>query len=257
MISLNRSACAWALRWLFFAGLLGSLAFAGCKPSAPPTSSEPPKATDKNEESKEEPKPPPAADLALIPPSLKTDAFEFYGLGNTEALRYEVIADGAAPKVGDQTVRFTGMKDGNAQFSIERTGDLASAMGSQELELRPKGIYTTQTSLGSIEGDSLELPSSLKIGTTWKADQSLKTADERQVKSSATYKVVRMEKVKTKGGDFDALLVTGKGSITLDGQKASLDMKQWLAKGKGAVKTEIATKFESGTGTKVSIELNK
>lgn len=257
MISRNRSACASALRWLLFVGLAGSLALAGCKPSTPTTSAEPPKTAEKSEEPKEEPSAPPAADLALIPPSLRTEAFEFYGLGNTEAMRYEVVADGAAPKVGDQTVRFTGMKDGNAQFSIERTGDLASAMGSQELELRPKGIYTTQTSLGSIEGDSLELPSNLKVGTTWKADQSLKTSDGRKVKSSATYKVLRMEKVKTKGGDFDALLVTGKGTITLDEQKASLDMKQWLAKGKGAVKTEITTKFESGTGTKVSIELTK
>jgi hypothetical protein len=247
------------LRWLSISLLAASLALAGCKPPAKSSDSEPAKTppTTTVEEPKGEPKAPPTADLAIIPASLRTDAFEFYGLGNTEPLRYEVVTEGSAPKVGDQTIRFIGMKNGNAQFTIERTGDLASAMGSQELELRPKGIFSTQTSLGTIEGDSLELPSSLEVGTSWKADQSLKTADGRKVKSSATYKVVRKEKVKTKGGEFEALLITGKGTITIDDQKANLDMKQWLAKGKGAVKTEIATKFAGGSGTKVSIELTK
>lgn len=252
--SLSRAAVA----WLLLVSLLGGVA--GCKPEAKPqtpaeTGST---ATPENKNAAEEPAAPPAADLALIPDSLKTDAFEYYGLGNTEPLSYEVIADGTSPKVGEQTVRFTGMKDGGAQFTIDRTGDLAAAMGTQELELRSKGLFTIETSLGKIEGDSLEVPSSLAVGTTWKAEQSLLAEPgDRRVKSNAIYKVVRNEKVKTKAGEFEAILITGKGTLSLDGRKASLDMKQWLAKGKGAVKTEISTKFDDGTGTKISIELTK
>lgn len=198
-----------------------------------------------------------AADPATIPPNLKTDAFAYYGLDNSKPLKFEMTASGQSPMSGEQTVKFLGMKDGKATYNVERTGDLAANMGSQEMELSEKGLFVTSTTMGSIGEPTLELPSTLKAGDTWKLDQKLETTGGQTIETKSVYKVVGVQKVKTKGGDFDALLITATGPATYAGNTVQMEMKAWYAKGYGAVKSEITTKDKSGKTSKVLIELTK
>lgn len=259
------SATRGKIGWLCLLLALLAVVLTGCSPAKDTQTQDTGSATtgSGNGESKDEPKEEPeddglpkAADLSTLPADLSaSDAFQYYGLGRTEALKYEVKATDQPDRTGEQKVVFTGMKDGKALFSVIRLGDLSGTMGNQELELTKEGLYTTGTSLGTVPKPSLELPLSLKTGSTWKSSQKLESHLGQQIETSSTYKVVGPKKVKTKAGDFDALLVTAKGKVDVDGQKIDLEMTQYLAKGYGAVKTEISTKQGDGRTSKVSIEL--
>lgn len=252
--------------WLLGLALIAVLVGFGCGPKEAATGTKDTVATDTGGKSVDSPdgnkdeKSAPgeeAADPATIPANLKGDAYAYYGLDNPKALKFEMTATGQSPMSGEQTVKFTGMKDGKAMYSVERTGDLANNMGNQEMELSEKGLFVTSTSMGSIGEPTLELPFTLKAGDTWNLNQKLETTGGQSIETKSVYKIVGNQKVKTKGGDFDALLITATGPATYSGNTVQMEMKAWYVKGYGAVKSEINTKDKTGKTSKVSIELTK
>lgn len=196
------------------------------------------------------------ADRSEIPGSLKGDAFAYYGLGSDKVLEFEVIPPEGEPMTGTQTMVYKGMKDGKALFTLERTGSLANTLGSQEMELSDKGLFVTSVSNGTMDKPSLELPLTLTPGAKWQSDQTL-TVQDQTISSKATYVVKGLEKVKTKGGEFDAMLVTANGTVTQGSVTTPLSMNGWYAKGLGMVKSEVVTKPKKGESKRVVIELVK
>lgn len=197
-----------------------------------------------------------AADPSTIPDAIKGDAYELYGLNVTSPQKFEVTVNKNPPEEGEQTVTFKGMKDGVAQFSITRTGAFAASLGDQEMELSDKGLYVTSLTAGTLEEKALELPLHLKPGDSWHSKQKL-TTPNATIETDAIYKVKGLEKVKTKAGVYDALLVVATGPIKTGGAEMQMTAKGWYAKGVGAVKSEIVSKSKKGETSRVLIELVK
>jgi len=200
---------------------------------------------------------PPARPLSEIPASLKHDAFEYFGMGNDQPLTYQITATapGTEPVTGTQTIRFTGMQDGEARFSITRTDGMAS-LGDAEMAVTEKGIEMIRSSVGDMGGRKLELPKGLEVGKTWK-DKSSFEAQGRTMSMDGTYKVAKVETVETPAGKFDALKIEANAKVTLDGQKGTMKMDSWWVKGLGSVKITVQNTMAGGAKNSVTIVLTK
>jgi hypothetical protein len=243
-----------------FLVLLALLVAAGCQSPAPMTEAEkdeaPKVATGNTPQGEESTADAPAPDPASIPADVKTDAFEYYGLANSDPVPMEVIADGSPQRTGTQTTKLVKVEDGVATFEIARTGSL-SALGTMTLESRKDGIYVKSTSIGEIEGEQLELPAGLTPGKTWKTSLKIKRQDGSTVENDSTFKVVRKEKVKTPAGEFDALLIESTGPMKMDGTESQMTTKGWFVKGRGAVKMTITTTPKGKKPTTMVIQETK
>lgn len=197
------------------------------------------------------PTPKTAAD---IPESLKTDAYHYYGLSNSNPVKMQLTVPGAkGPQPGEQTIAFKELKDDAAVFLTTRSGSL-EGLGTEEVSLEKDGIYILSSTVGDIGGKSLEMPSDLKPGTTWSKPSEVKRNDGSVSKYDATFKVIGTEKVKTKAGDYDALLITSDGPAEVNGQKLRMKSKNWYAKDVGVVKVEIETAPTKGSPQRIVIE---
>lgn len=187
--------------------------------------------------------PPAAPDLAQIPESLKGEAFEYYGLANTKPMNMAVENSDqpTAVSTGTQTIALKEIKDGVPTFSIERTGQLA-ALGSQEVRLEADGIYNSMSTVAKLGPKDLELPMKLSPGTKWKSHAEI-TQNGQTIVNDSELTVVGPEKVKTKAGEHDALLITSTGLSTINGEKAKTTSKNWYVKGLGNVKSVLTLTF--------------
>lgn len=198
-----------------------------------------------------------ALPLSELPDSLKSDAFEYYGLGNTEPMDLERSVAGTPDVVtGSQRFRLKEVKDGKAIFVVERTGGFA-AVGDSELSLEQDGLYAMSSTVGKITPHQLELPAKLDVGTQWKSETKLEQPNGISLEHKATNKVVAMEKVKTKAGDYDALVVQSSGPATINGESMEMRTKAWFVKGLGAVKMEIVQIPKSGAKQMITIQATK
>lgn len=187
---------------------------------------------------------PPAstAKLTDIPDSLKGDAYVYYGLGNPNPMNLEIaISDQPMPFTGTQSIALKEIKDGKPSFVIERTGQLAK-LGSQELRLEPDGLYNTKATIAKIGPKDLELPMKLSPGTTWSSHAEI-SQDGQTIISDSVFKVSGVEKVTTKAGEHDALLITSTGQSTLEGKKAKTTSKNWYVKDLGLVKSVLVNTY--------------
>lgn len=238
--------------------ILAALFVFGCAPKEPVANSTEPV----NTPPKEAPGTPPSqeavttnAALDSIPSELKSDAFYYYGLSATAPIKMAINApNAAAPVTGSQTVKFTGMDGGKAKFTISRDGGLA-ALGSEDVVLDKSGVNAVSSSLGKLKGTSLEMPADLKPGVTWKSDVTLDMGSNGMAEDHSLFKVVGTQKVTTKVGTYDALLVESHGNQSAAGQKSIADIKFWFVKDRGAVKMEIKnTPAAGGSPTVTTIE---
>ncbi len=163
------------------------------------------------------------------------------------------ISDQKAIRTGSQSIRFEGMKDGKAVYSVDRTGQLAS-LGTEEWTITDKGVFTTKSSMMDIGQDAMELPANPKPGMTWKvhtkSDQAAAKMDMEM-----TFKVVGIESVTTKAGKFkSALLIEQDGKGSLQGQKVRTESKNWYVKGIGLVKATMMNHVEGGKSESLTIQ---
>lgn len=194
-----------------------------------------------------------------LPANLQHDGYRYDGLSRTDPSNFLVTITNAAgaqePLTGAQSVSFEGMDGGNAKFVIRRTGALES-MGSEHVQVDPKGVTIVSTSPGQLDGTPIEMPANVSVGSTWKTDYKVTLPKSAQLPNGgtsedhSTFKVVSNEKVTTKAGTFDALLVESNGNDILNGQPVTLHTKTWYVKDRGPVKIVLETKQPNNqTGT--------
>jgi hypothetical protein len=241
------------------AALLACLVVApGCGGSKEPVAKgDTPSATTETAPAPAEPGAPTPVALSELPDALKTDAYEYYGLGNTKPMDLERTVAGQADVVtGSQRFWLKEVKDGKATFVVERTGGFAS-VGDSELSLEPDGLYAMSSTIGKITPHQLELPAKLDVGTSWTSETKLEEANGISLEQKATNKVVKMEKVSTKAGDYDALLVESSGPAKINGESMEMRTKAWFVKGLGAVKMEIVQTPKTGPKQTITIQATK
>ncbi len=232
--------------------LAALFALFGC-PGPQAATKDTPEGSPKTENGKEAPK--------EVSASLKHEAYEWMGFGRLEPFTYELTRmEGAAPMEGTQTLSFLGGDDKAAKFQFARSGGLAQ-LGDEEFELRPDGIYQTAMPSGTLTKPGLLMPADVKPGSSWKSAFEVVGSDSKKFNFDLTNKAERVEKVKTKGGDFDALLIvsTGKINITEAGKTTSnsVSSKTWYVKGLGHVKMSLEVKLAGGVNNRSTVELIK
>lgn len=196
----------------------------------------------------------PSSEKGAIDESLRHDGFLYSGLGSDKPVRYRLVRqEGAAPETGEQVSKLKESQDGRAVYTVERTGGL-SVLGTDELLVDSKGVYTTKSSLGEMDSKNLELPAKVEPGATWKERHTLTQPSGEKVTIESSYKVVGTEKVRTELGTFDALLVTAKGPVEVGSQKMTLSAKTWYVKEKGPVKLVVVQDL-GGKKTTMTMEM--
>jgi hypothetical protein len=191
--------------------------------------------------------------------SLKHDGFVWMGFEKTEPVTYSLIdLEGANPKIGTQTIRLTDATDKAAMYQITRSGGLET-LGSEDFEIKPDGVFQTRMSSGTLEKPFLMMPSKVEVGTAWTGSFSTTDTQGRKIEFKVNNKAERMEKVKTKAGEFDSLLVTTTGTMTVttDGKPETnqLSSKTWYSKAVGQVKMTLEVKKAGGQNVKSSVEM--
>jgi len=225
----------------------------GCQPPATKTNT-PPKANPENPAGQVAP----PADPATIPDSLKQEAFDYYGLEALQEMTYDFDYNGNI-RQGTQKATFLGMNDGKAEFKIERS-DALQIMGTDKIEVREDGIYLTEVKQQPLEKAVIALPAKVEVGSSWPIDQKLRDGDGNDVLSKAVQKVVGQEKIKTPAGEFDCIVVTMQGTMTVQDDKKKetpVSGKAWYAAGVGTVKLSIQSTGPDGKPVSYTITLAK
>lgn len=231
----NRALLSWTL------AVLIALVGAGCgdKKGAENPKPEPPKGKtpeDLKNAMAPDPSLPEGLPLENLPANLKAAAFEYYGLGNPDTVRFKVTSpDSSEAQEGTQTLRLTEVGENEAKFTVAFGGALL-IRGNQEVVLKPDGIYVTKLADKQLDKPMLELPNDLTPGKTWNSSVTIDGPTGDPVEMSATFKVKGSEKLKTEAGEFDAIRVDG----TMTAKSAAGTVKSpvtgWYAKGTGQIK---------------------
>ncbi|RYG75903.1 hypothetical protein EON77_10640 [bacterium] len=182
-----------------------------------------------------------------LPVELRTDAFEYYGLGRKLPITM-TLTSGGGPQVGAQDVRLIKVTPEEAQFEITSTDGL-SVFGRNVVSLRRDGIRIVESEVMKSQPNDFELPTGLTPGKTWSAVQSTEDS-ARAMKVTLVQKVVGLKSITTKVGTYpDALYVTGEGTGTFNGKPIRMRTESWFVKGRGNVKNVIASTQSGRTDT--------
>lgn len=227
--------------------LLSAALLMGCGPK--------PAEAPKDTETKPEEPVAAAPDPSEIPESLKHGGFKYYGLDSAAAETYELDRNGVKLE-GTQKAVFSGMVDGKATFTIERTEGL-SDLGNETLEVREDGVYLTKSGANEVDPAVLSLPKDPKVGDSWPVAAQFTGPNGDKVSIKATQKVTKQEKLTTKAGDFDCLVVTMTGELTSGDKKSPVTGTSWYASGVGTVKLTVSSKDADGKPTSYSVTLVK
>lgn len=192
--------------------------------------------------------------IEQVPAELKTEGYEYYGLSHGAPIEFEVVMpNSSTPETGTAVTKLTAVKDGVATFVTDRTGPLES-LGSEELIVKPDGIYNTKIGGQPVEPVQLVMPADVSVGKVWTSKGKIKLQDGKTFTQDMKFKVVGREKVKTKAGEFDALKVTAQGEITVGDKRSQSNITAWYVKGLGTVKMAITTSSPPG---KMTVEATK
>lgn len=218
------------------------------EPEKEPAKSSPEKKDDKAAKSEQPTKAP------AVPAALQHEGYEYYGLGN-DAERPMTMTDSRSADVrsGTQRVELKEMTKDYAIYVVKRTGDLA-ALGETELKVTKSGIYAVKQAGKAVNPSQMELPASIKPGAKWTANAAFELPNGGKVSQKSNPKIVGPQKVKTKAGEFPAMLVVIDGSATINGQNMKMDSKIWFVKGVGPVKMEVHSDDGKGSKTTLTVE---
>ncbi|MDI9638939.1 hypothetical protein QPK87_27965 [Kamptonema cortianum] len=183
----------------------------------------------------------PAPKIEDIPEELKHAGYKYYGLGSSTKMTFSMAVEGSVQE-GTQTSQFAGMSDGKAVFNIVRDGVLAT-MGNEKYMVNSDGVFITGR--GSDEQPEvfaepvLALPADAKVGATWSTKLTTKDVNGAEVQLNTSEKVVKQEKIKVPAGEFDCIVVSTTGTMTVGGKSGKISGTGWYAAGTGPVKLEI------------------
>jgi hypothetical protein len=192
-----------------------------------------------------------SSDVLEVPADLKSDAYEYYGLGNKEESKFTITQNGKTES-GTTRYNLTSVKDGKAMFELKNAGALAQ-LGTVELALSKDGIKTVKMENMTVDPESFELVAGLTPGKTWKFKVTLK--DDSVLEG--TNEVVGTQEVKTAVNTYkDALLIKSTVTGSQNGKPIKSNTQTWLVKGRGQVKTVIENE-QDGKKTTSTIEESK
>ncbi len=197
----------------------------------------------------------PGLPVDQVPKSLRTDAYEYFGLANMKAQDFEILSEGDPTRTGTQQLKLTEVKGDRAVFRVTRTGGLAPS-GENDYSLRPDGVWSENSTLDPSMKPSVEIPNDLKPGKSWKTVIEVNTSSDK-IKQDMTFKVVGVETVKTPLATREALYIKGEGSAEMGGKKSSMTLKSWYTKGIGMIKMEVASKGTDGKVKTIIIQERK
>ena len=190
--------------------------------------------------------PGPILSLDDVPAELKNDAFSYYGFGRKRPITLS-ITSGGQTRTGAQDVRLLKNENGQADFEIISTDGL-ELLGRNVFSLRTDGIRVLESEKSKTDPKEFELPANLNPGQTWSSTQSLEEGS-RVMKIVLVQKVVGLRRIKTKVGEYEALVVTGTGKGTLDGKPTTMVTEQNFVRDRGNVKYTIRTTTAGKTET--------
>jgi hypothetical protein len=226
-----------------------AVAIAGCGKTATPAKPSEPTASSAPSSNA-----PAQAAKPVLPDSLKSDAYRYYGLSNDKPLDMEVISS-AQPGItttGAQTNALATVGGTTATYQISRSGNLKAQLGNMEVTLEPDGIYVKSSDIAEVGKHDLEFPNQITPGYSWSSNTKV-TQPGREIDLTVESKIVGMVKLKGKSGDVDALLVTSGGKGKVLGQATRMESKSWFVKDVGMVKSEMKTSGEKGKSQTVTI----
>lgn len=219
-------------------------------PSTPSTSS----ATDTTDQSKS-----PGPTIDQIPAEIKTDAFEYEGLANTQLQKFVDTTSTGTPSTGTFQVTLKEIKDGKATFEEVSTGGQDGGE-TEKMSADATGVYHEELSPAKLLiPHVLELPAKLGPGTAWTDKTEIdagSSGSNKVISLNDANKVVGINHITTKLGSFDALEVDTTGVGTFDKEPISVTEKRWFVKGVGTVKQTYSMKLKTGTSN-VSREFTK
>ena len=214
----------------------------------PPPSNAPPAPTDPTDQPKGA-----APTIDQIPAEVKTEAFDYEGLANTQLQKFVDTASTSSPSTGTFQVTLKEIKDGKAIFEEVSTGGIAGeqtekmsadAIGIYHEELAPAKLLTPHV---------IELPAKPAPRLTWtdktSIDYGAATGSSMVFTGEETNKVVGIQSIKIKLGTFDALEVDTTGTGTFNKDPITVSEKRWFVKGVGIVKQTQIMKLKSRTVT--------
>lgn len=188
----------------------------------------------------------PGLDLSTVPANLKSDAYEFYGLGRTEPIKMSMVQDGSST-AATQTVRLTKVDKESVQFTISNEGGFQK-IGEVVLKLDKEGIRVVTMNGQKADENTFELPNGLVKGKSWPTKMELGGST-----FTGTNKVAGTESVTTPVGTYkDALVIVSTAAGTQNGQKVKSTIKLWLVKGRGQVRAEV-TNVTGKSTQKISV----
>lgn len=186
---------------------------------------------------------------------LKHDAYSYLGFDRKGDSTFEYSkVQGAAGERGTEAIEIISSTPEKSVVKINRGGALTE-LGAETYEVRPDGIYLIEINLGKLEKPMLAMPSNVKVGDKWLSELVVNTPAGKKLSFKINNNATKEEEVITKAGEFNALLVTGTGTITADGKASTVQYKTWYVKDLGNVMMRIESKDSEGTPIKQSVEL--
>jgi hypothetical protein len=199
------------------------------------------------------PTPTPTIEAGLgIPEDVVNDGLRWMGYPFDKKVTYKAV--GFPPgSESEQTVVPSYDKDRH-ELTISYEGT-PSNMPSETYHLRADGMFGI-----SLGGDQLEpvlkaISATAQQGETWQTKGVLKQIDP--VNISTTLKIGGMEKVTVPAGEFDALVITETGTMSVKDLKLKVSGKGWFVQGIGAVKRTVAQTYSKGNTSNITIEATK
>jgi hypothetical protein len=180
-----------------------------------------------------------------IPDDLKSPAYEYYGLGTSKPIDYEVTGDETAGiRTGTLTTSLKEVKDGKAYFTQVHSGGLY-LLGNDEVSLDAEGVHVTSSTVEAPDPNNLEFPAVVTPGKSWKShDKISQEGLTFEVNSVSTIKGPAT--IDTKRGPLQALRITSVSQAIKNGQKLTMDSDTYYVKGIGLAKATIRTIPEKG-----------
>ena len=225
-----------------------AIAICGCKATTIPSTDSTTKQTVAKEQSSTSYTSPTAVSPATvaagpkisdIPASLKTEAFDYYGLANSSSIPLQMTGGKQPEKLGSRERKLIRVASDSATFEEDWTAGLME-LGPSTVEALPDGIYTTSAFGHLLPKPALELPANVKPGTKWHVDN--KVVDQgKPFEEIGDISVIGVQKVTIGTKSYDALLVKETGQLKTDGNSIDVASQKWYVKGLGEVKESLQT----------------
>jgi len=194
-----------------------------------------------------------------VPAAIKHDGYAYFGLGSTKAMNVEMRVPSRPTLTGAILPKLVKVEGDTATFSVERTGGIAADLGTDTIFVDKTGVYITGTTVGTMTpSKSLQLPANLAPGATWTTHSKVSKTDGTELTENGTYVVKGTEKLTTKVGTYDALMVTstGTGTVKFQGKTnpATYSAVSYYVKDRGLVKQIINLTLTGQPRNSVTIE---